>query len=655
MNSNPPIVSVIVPAYNAETFIAETLSSVQAQTFQDFEVIIVDDGSTDGTVEVVRSFCKADHRFSLIQQQNAGVSTARNAAIQQARGEWLAFVDSDDVWLPEKLEHQLKLGATDQNTNLIFTNHFRWDGNRDLCPAYKENENLPEGDVTRLLIAKCVFLPSTVIVRRRAVVEAGLFNPKLRSGEDWDLWLRLAVLGLSVLGAREPLVRYRCWPGSLTSRRRFESLDANVHVLENNFEPISKKFPGLREEMMRSLGSAQNRRDLLAAQLSLNDKRALSKIMKAVWLRERLGRWALWYLFLNCPWWLGGWWMQRYVKDKISSATTKEPQKDKWSFNANEVAFISVIIPVYNGERFILETLRSVQEQTFQKFEAIVVDDGSTDNTAQIVGDFCKTDVRFVLIQQKNAGVSAARNAAIQRARGEWIAFLDGDDVWLPEKLARQTETLSANQAANFCFTNFFIWDGERDLGTGFPSNYPMPGGDISEQLIFGIRFVPSTALVRRSLVVDAGLFRKQMESSEDWDLWLRMAALGLRVCSVREPLVRYRQWPGSVTAKNRMASVAANLRVAENTLPVVAERFPDLRQQCQRSIATTRTIFQIMTARISRNEKELVDAIWQAWRRERRLKWLRWYAFLRWPQALGGVALQRMVVKKINARWPLP
>src|SRR5277367_606695 len=91
---------------------------------------------------------------------------------------------------------------------------------------------------------------------------------------------------------------------------------------------------------------------------------------------------------------------------------------------------VSVIIPVWNGATVLLETLRSLQVQTYANFEAIIVDDGSTDDTAAIAQKFCETDPRFSLIRQANGGVSAARNTAIERAQGEWLAFLDGDDVW---------------------------------------------------------------------------------------------------------------------------------------------------------------------------------------------------------------------------------
>ncbi|HEU6446894.1 MAG TPA: glycosyltransferase [Verrucomicrobiae bacterium] len=656
MNANAPAVSVIVAAFNAEKFIAETLASVCAQTFGDFEVIVVDDGSTDNTAAIAREFCQKDSRFQLVQRPNGGISSARNLGIQKARSEWVAFLDSDDIWLPEKLARQMALAAADPKADLIFTNYHAWDGEHDLFLKYPESEALPEGDLLRHLVSQFLLLPSTIMVRRQTVINAGMFDEKRRHAEDWDLWLRMALKGLWARGAREPLARYRFWPGAATSKKRLDCLKANITVLEQHFASVTEKRPELLDEYRRSLINVRNHLELFASRQFVNDPKALSKVILNACLRERNFRFLKWYVFLKWPAWLGGRPLQRRVQKKIAAIKFRGDQKDNWSLMAAQISSISVIVPVFNGAPFIAETLESVRTQTFREIEVIVVDDGSTDNTAEIVQKFCAEDSRFTLIQQKNAGVSAARNTAIHRARYEWIAFLDGDDVWLPEKLARQADALRSNPAANFCYTNFSIWDGRHDLGLGFSDDRPMPAGDVLEQLIFGIRFVPSTALVRRDLVIEAGLFRKEMESSEDWDLWLRMASRELRVCGVREPLVRYRQWPGSVTAKNRLASVTANLRVAENTLPLIAERFPRLSHQCRRSIAATRTVFEIMSARNAADgsEIQLSKAIWNAWKRERRLKWLRWYAFLRWPVALGGGALRNGVQKKIRERWPM-
>src|ERR1700722_20075762 len=137
-----PLISVIIPAFNSASTLAESLQSVQAQTFKNFEAIIVDDGSTDETPDIARGFCAADSRFTLIRQPNGGVSAARNNGLGRARGEWVAFQDADDVWFAEKLERQLELTRQHPDANFIFTNMYFWDGARDLYPTYDARKRL---------------------------------------------------------------------------------------------------------------------------------------------------------------------------------------------------------------------------------------------------------------------------------------------------------------------------------------------------------------------------------------------------------------------------------------------------------------------------------------------------------------------------------
>ncbi|HEU5397113.1 MAG TPA: glycosyltransferase [Verrucomicrobiae bacterium] len=321
----------------------------------------------------------------------------------------------------------------------------------------------------------------------------------------------------------------------------------------------------------------------------------------------------------------------------------------------NAAPAISVIIPAFNSAAFVADTLRSVQAQTFRDFEVVVVDDGSTDATAEIVREFCRDDSRFQLIQQPNAGLPGARNTGIRHARGEWVAFVDSDDLWLPEKLEKQLAAGRRDPKTNFTFTNFLIWDGTRDLGVGYPENEPLPEGDVVAQLIFRFLFLPSTVMLRRQTAGDGGLFDATMKIGEDWDFWLRLAARDMVVAGVREPLVRYRQWPGSLTAKGKLKSLDANVRVLKKNLPAIIAKYPSLRPQCEQSVAAATTVLEITSACVSAEESALLAAVWSAWERERRAKWLRWYLLLRWPRWLGGGPARKSVREKIRRRWPLP
>lgn len=208
-------VSVIIPAYNVESYVAETLQSLQAQTFGDYEAIIVDDGSTDATQNVVKPFLK-DSRLQYVRhEQNRGAAEARNTALGVAKGEWIALLDADDIWLPTKLEKQTQLARSDPKANLIYSNilTFRSDGQER--QAFKESK-LPEGDITANIYSRNCISASSVLVKAHDLMAVGGFtNQKLV--EDYDAWLKLAYNGIWAKKCAGPTVRYRIRAGSQIS------------------------------------------------------------------------------------------------------------------------------------------------------------------------------------------------------------------------------------------------------------------------------------------------------------------------------------------------------------------------------------------------------------------------------------------------------
>jgi glycosyltransferase involved in cell wall biosynthesis len=644
--SATPPVSVIIPAFNAAGVIGETLESVRNQTFQNFEAIIVDDGSTDDTAAIARRFCETDPRFTFVTQANAGASVARNTGILRARGEWIALLDHDDVWFPQKLERQLALGREDTRANFLFTNFYLWDGQRDLRLMYPDDRSFPEGDTIRRLIFSFTYLPSTVMVRRQTLLEANLFDPELLMSQDWDMWLRIAERGIWARGIREPLARYRRWPGSLTVANRLACNEDNALAIKKRLR--ATRHADLIPLYRRSLAALQTHCERMRARrLVETDPDALPSFIWRAWRLDPRTKWLRWYLCLVWPKWLGGNMTRRYVHRKIRSRWQGADDKP-----ALKTPLVSVIIPVWNGAAFLSEALRSLQAQTYAHFEAVIVDDGSTDDTAAIARRFCELDSRFMLVTQPNAGISAARNAGILRSRGEWIALLDADDIWLPQKLERQMALSRDDPRANFLFTNFYFWDGRRDLRLMYPDDRPLPEGDIIRQLIFSSIYLPSTVVVRRQTLLEANLFDPEMLMAEDWDLWLRIAERGFWPRGIREPLVRYRRWPGSLTVASLLKSIDYNALAIKKRLRVT-ER-PDLLPLYRRSLDAVQMNQEMVRARqlVETNPDAVPPFVWRAWRLDPRSKWLRWYLCLMWPKFLGGNATRRYVHRKIRSRW---
>ena len=194
--------TAIIPAYNAEGFIREAIDSILAQTRSAAEIIVVDDGSKDGTRAVVESY---GDRVQFVQQANQGPSVARNRAAHMATSELIAFLDADDAWEPRKLELQMKAFADYPTAVLSYTSLLMMepDGSQ-----WVQHAVATDGLRDKLRLGNPSILPSCVMMPRQALLDSGGFVTNLRGSEDWDMWLRLQNLG-PFCAVNEPLTRYR--------------------------------------------------------------------------------------------------------------------------------------------------------------------------------------------------------------------------------------------------------------------------------------------------------------------------------------------------------------------------------------------------------------------------------------------------------------
>jgi glycosyltransferase involved in cell wall biosynthesis len=302
--NNAPLVSVIIPVYNGVTFLSEALTSVLQQTYQNFEAIVVDDGSRDGSHALAQKFADEDCRIKVLCQSNGGTQAARNTALHHASGEWIALLDQDDVWLPRKLESQITLLKASPYANLLFTNYINWDGLNDLGPRYTKRHKFPEGNVDTNLVRWCLFGASTVMIRRATAEELGGFDPKFHLSGDWDLWLRLAEKGLLAKGVWEPQARYRIWSGN-ESRRTLDMLLENVGVLQKAL--TRPQGAAWRRVYKSSLQIARGNLEFAKVRPLIETQ---PKAVPAAALRAWRGcptrlKWLLWYfatLWPNSPW-----------------------------------------------------------------------------------------------------------------------------------------------------------------------------------------------------------------------------------------------------------------------------------------------------------------------------------------------------------------
>jgi glycosyltransferase involved in cell wall biosynthesis len=245
-----PSVSIIIPAYNQAHFLAEAIDSALAQTARDFEVIVVDDGSTDETAAIIQAY--AD-QVSAIWQENQGLAGARNTGIRAARGHFVALLDSDDAWLPTYLENMLAVATKRPEAAVYYCGVSYMDTAGQETPQPGSNLVVPPGEMYQTLLRANFLVPSTILMRREAVSSVGLFDPAFRRLQDWELWLRMLRQGYTFAGLPDRLVRYRLHDSSLSTNPA-DGQQAAMALAVKHFGPDDGQPVGWTADKRRMFG-----------------------------------------------------------------------------------------------------------------------------------------------------------------------------------------------------------------------------------------------------------------------------------------------------------------------------------------------------------------------------------------------------------------
>jgi len=265
VDNSAPRVSVIMPSYNTARFIAGSLDSVFRQTFQHLEVIVVNDGSPD-TAELESALAPYLKQIVYIKQENKRAAGARNTAIRRSRGEFLAFLDSDDVWFPHHLAAQMRLFEADPDLGLVYCNCF---SSGDPAQMEKFMDRCPSdgtANFASLAVERCQIPISTVVARKAALVLAGLFDESMLRCDDYDMWLRAAFHGAKIAYTREVQARLNEGrPGSLGV--------ANVKMME--------AYRQILEKVLRTLPLSRDDRELIEHRVSETQGILLYELAKA--------------------------------------------------------------------------------------------------------------------------------------------------------------------------------------------------------------------------------------------------------------------------------------------------------------------------------------------------------------------------------------
>lgn len=533
-------VDVIIPTYNGLPFLKETVESVLNQSHKDLVLYIIDDGSTDEGATRKYAIGIKDKRVKYVCKANGGQSTARNLGITMSTSPFVALVDSDDVWHKDKLKRQLELMDKNPRVGMVY----------GLCKLIDEDNNIfdevvwkKRGKLFSYLLHgnKISGSASMVLVRREVFDKIGLFHEDFLIGEDWEMWLRIA---------KNYEIDY--------VDDFIASLRVRGNGMQQNYTKMARGLDYMLPIMVKDFGLGPINRARLgktclkeACFLYYNGK---EKAMARKMFIKSLGynpfafftiNHHVWFLYIRI---LFGNDMLRKLRRKLSAGyRTREMESITEQSKTIKNPAVSVILPAYNAEKYIKRAIDSILNQTFQDFELIICNDGSTDGTGKIIASY--KDPRIVVItQEKNQGLVEALNAMLAAARGRYIARQDADDASMPLRLQREVEMMHKHHHLVLVGTHATIANTKGKQTGGL--HMPVSDAAIRMSLFSYNPFVHGSVMFKADTVKQSGLYDYASWPAEDYDMWARLVRYG-EAMNIPEELYAFTANDAGISASN--------------------------------------------------------------------------------------------------------
>ena len=465
-----PKVSIIIPVYNGKDYLNEAIDSALAQTYDNLEVIVVNDGSIDNgsTDKIAKSY---GDRIKYIEKENGGVSTALNLALKEMTGDYFSWLSHDDAYYPEKVEKEIEFLKENNLLNervILYSDYDLMNEKSKITDhVVKDHEMLELKPEYALLRGSVNGL--SLLIPKKAFNECGNFDESLRCAQDYDLWYKMMKKGYKFIHMPEILVITRIHAKQDTKTNPKVDTEGNAFWV-NMIDDIPLKTK------IRLEGSEYNYYFEMAKFLNsttyhIAEEHCVSKYLE----------------------------MEEKAKKEI------------------EQLKVSVIIPFYNRINLVIRALKSVLKQTYKNYEILLVNDGSTEKMSEL-NDFIKKDKRIKLINVKpNKGAANARNVGIDKATGDYIAFLDSDDEFCPEKLETQLIKMVASNSL-VSHTSYIRkgFDEEVVFNSGQQTGKMIP------TLIHSCSIATSTVMIKKSYLDENNYrFDSNMVIGEDTCFWL--------------------------------------------------------------------------------------------------------------------------------------
>lgn len=281
MKTDRPFISVVVPVYNAEKYVEETVRSVLNQTYRHFEIIVVDDGSTDGSMEIVRSLSKD---IQIVSQTNRGCAAACTAGMKAANGEFIQVLGADDILYPEKFEKQIDVFVVDESLDIVFCDAVKFSADSNNVKKYKRRNihhrwMRNRSDLLKVLLKRNVISAVTPLVRKRWYERVGYYDEQLTNLEDWNAYLRMAQLGARFQYVDEVLAGIRRHEKNKSDNASPVN-NVRIRILDNFFEDFEEQYSEHAKRIAYSYAYLENARLYRAAHDYTMFRHDLSKALR---------------------------------------------------------------------------------------------------------------------------------------------------------------------------------------------------------------------------------------------------------------------------------------------------------------------------------------------------------------------------------------
>ena len=560
-----PTLSIIMPVYNAEAYLREAVESILAQSFTDFELIIVEDGSTDNSREVIEGF--NDSRIQVLYNDgNQGIVFTRNRGMAAARGRYIAPFDADDIAHPEKFAKQIQFLEENPEYGMVGS----WvklidKSGKEMSEDYKLNA--PHEQIPPIMLFRNYFVQSSVLMRREAIPPGG-YEKGFDIGEDYRMWTIIANKW-KVWNYPKYLIEYRVHHKGITKRESdltplydnkvfrplYETL--NINLNEHQCRLLQQIKSDMRIADINTLKDIE--RFLLHilkqnARLLVYDQKQLRKVVKNRWLKVCIQA--------NLP-------MHRRVGVYLGSSVVwnkteleaRSPKLEGGIDNPTNkpTSDVSIIAANYNNGRYLQAFIRSVMDSTVLPRELIIVDDGSTDDSYETLLDHTELPYLKIIYFDQNRGFTAALNAALEAASCKYIMRADPDDLLMPDRIEKQFTFLERNPEIDILGSNavYFSDENGRHLNrTNFPGGH--------KAIVSAYRkgehgLLHATVCGKREVYQQ---YRYQpLSPGEDYELFARMVKDGRRFAALNEVLYKVRVHRESASSQISRVAIERTFR----------------------------------------------------------------------------------------------